>query len=71
MTLQVRTTTDPAGLVTAVQNDLEALDRNLPVSDIRTMAKHMEFSLTGYNLAAELLSAAGLQALMLAAVGKR
>lgn len=69
MILHVRTGSDPVALLKTLQNEIRALDPNLPVFGTRTMSEHMQFSLAGYALAALLLTRTGLLAMLLASVG--
>ena len=67
--LLVRTATDPAGVVAAVQRELRGLDPNLPLFDVRTIAEHRQLSMFIPNLASTLLGLFGVLALLLAVVG--
>ncbi|QQS48644.1 MAG: ABC transporter permease [Acidobacteriota bacterium] len=69
LTLVLRTSSDPAGMIGAVRGVFRQLDANLPVYDIMTMQEHMGFSLFPARVAATLLAAFGLLALTLAAIG--
>jgi predicted permease len=69
MTLLVRTAHDPTGLVAAVQRELRALDPNLPIFRIGTLAAQLSNSLMPQRLAAALVTAFGAIALLLAAIG--
>lgn len=69
MTLVVRTTNDPRSSIDAVRGRVQALDPNLPVSDIKTLAEQIDFSLFSARIGASLLGAFGLLALALAAIG--
>ena len=67
--LLVRTAGDPAGILAAVQRELRALDANLPLFDVRTIAEHREVSVFIPKMAGTLLGLFGLLALLLAIVG--
>jgi putative ABC transport system permease protein len=67
--LLVRTSRDPALLLTDIQNAIRSLDRNVPVTDVRTMRQALANALQGPRLGAALLGIFGIMALVLAAVG--
>jgi putative ABC transport system permease protein len=69
MTLHVRTTGEPGTMLAAVRQQVQALDANLPVYDIRTLEEQKNSSLYTSRMAATLLTVFGLLALGLAAVG--
>ncbi len=69
LTLHVRTAGNSSALLSTLESEVQSLDRSLPLFDVRTLTEHMQFALAGYELAVDLLGAAGLQALLLAAVG--
>ena len=69
MTLMVRTTGDPRGLVTAIRSEVGAIDRRIPLFAIKTMTEHMSWPLWAPNMAATLSLAFALVALLLSAVG--
>ena len=69
MTLMVRTSADPRSLVGAIRNQVEALDRRIPLFAIKTMTEHMSWPLWAPNMAATLSLAFALVALLLSAVG--
>lgn len=68
-TLFVRTGGDPASLLSPVREAVRALDRDLPVFDIRTLRDHVSASLLPQQVAATLLGCFGALALLLAALG--
>ncbi len=68
-TLIVRTTVQPEALIGAINSEFRALDPNLPVTNIKTMKEHMSLSLFPARAVAALLTAFGLLALALAAIG--
>jgi predicted permease len=69
MTLLVRTSGDPASYATAVRREVQAIERNLPLTNARTMPELLSASLFPARMGAVLLGGFGLLALLLAAVG--
>lgn len=69
MTLVVRTAGEPAGLAEAVRTTVRALDGDLPVSEVKTLAEQVSFSLFPAGVGAMLLGVFGLLALALAVTG--
>jgi putative ABC transport system permease protein len=69
MSVVVRTTAAPLSLVNAVQNEVWSLDRNLPVSSIKTMDQHLGEAIAQPRFSALLLGLFAALALLLAAVG--
>ena len=69
MTLVVRATGDPLGLVGAVRAQVYGVDRNQPVSRVRTMEELVAESVGPRRLSMSLLSGFASLALFLAAVG--
>ncbi|HET7893791.1 MAG TPA: ABC transporter permease [Candidatus Sulfotelmatobacter sp.] len=69
MTLVVRSTSDPTGLVSAVSNAVHTVDREMPLRDILTMDDMVANSLTQQRFNMLLLGAFAGLALVLAAVG--
>jgi predicted permease len=69
MTLVVRTAGEPGALAGAVREQVRALDRNLPVANVRTLEEQFDFSLLPSRAAAWTLGGFGLLALALAAIG--
>jgi predicted permease len=67
--LFVRTSGNPAPLVTEVRNAIRTLDASLPVYDARTMTEHMRGAVFAQKMAADLLGAMGILAVLLAAIG--
>jgi predicted permease len=68
--LHVRTrAADPLALLPAVRREVQALDRNVPLVDVKSMEQHMRISLFPARVAGAVLGAFGLLALVLAAVG--
>jgi predicted permease len=69
MVLLVRTAGDPAQFVAPVRGEVQALERNLPLTSARTMPELLAMSLFPARAGAILLGAFGLLALLLATVG--
>ena len=69
MTLHVRTSLPPESLAAAVRGEIQSLEKNLPISGIRTMADQMSSSLFPAKMGAILLAIFGSLALLLATVG--
>ena len=69
MILMVHTTGDPRTLVSAVRNEVQAIDRRIPLFAIKTMDEHLTWALWAPNMAATLALAFGVVALLLSAVG--
>jgi putative ABC transport system permease protein len=69
MTMVIRTTTDPVALAAPVRNQVLAVDRSLPVYEVRTMEQRLASSITPRRFNLLLLGAFALLALVLAAVG--
>jgi predicted permease len=67
--LLVRTSARPETVIGAIRGEFRKLDPNLPVTDVKTLTEHMSLSLFPARAFASLLSAFGLLALALAAVG--
>jgi len=67
--LHVRTAAEPAPLLAGVSRTVQALDKDLPIFDAKTMDEHMGISLLPARLAATVLGVFGLVALLLAAMG--
>jgi len=69
MTLTVRTAGDPLGSAQAIEAQIHALDKDQPVSDVRTMEHWVARSLAQTRFSSLLLLAFAGLALLLAAVG--
>ncbi len=69
MTLVVRAAGDPTSLVSAVRNEVRALDPALPVFDVQTLERHVSDSVAPQRFNAFLLGIFGGLALLLASVG--
>jgi putative ABC transport system permease protein len=69
MTLVMRTTGDPASLANAARREIQTMDAEQPVSDVRTMKAWVSESTARSRFGALLLGVFALVALLLAAVG--
>jgi putative ABC transport system permease protein len=69
MTLMVRTSGDPMSLVSALRNEVKAIDKDLPLSDVRTMEQLLAASTARSRFLAVLLAIFAALALTLACVG--
>ena len=69
MTLIVRTKSDPTAFIPTLRREIASRDQNLPVSNVRTMEKHLGISLLPARVAGTALGVFGLLGLLLAAVG--
>jgi predicted permease len=69
MRLHIRTTREPAGLLASIRREVQTLDPNLPVYNIRTLEEQKDRSLYTARLTATLLSIFGGLALLLASIG--
>jgi putative ABC transport system permease protein len=69
MSIVVRTTAAPLDLANTVRNEVWALDRNLPVSNVKTMEQRMGDAIAQPRFSALLLGLFAALALLLAAVG--
>ncbi len=67
--LLVRTSAKPETVIGAILAEFRRLDPNLPVTDVKTLTEHMSISFFPARAFAALLSAFGLLALTLAAIG--
>ncbi len=67
--LVVRAKGNPEGLIAPVRGQVQSLDPNLPLFDVKTFTEHMKFALFPAKVAATVLGVFGLVALMLAAIG--
>ena len=69
MTLAVRTASDPLALAPAVERVIQSIDKDQPVSDVRTMDQWMARSLAQTRFSSTLLVVFAAMALLLAAIG--
>ena len=68
-TFAVRTLVNPAGVVATVRREVQALDKNLPIYNIKTLTQQVDESLVQERTVSTLSSLFGLLALLLASVG--
>ncbi|MGA9769132.1 MAG: ABC transporter permease [Blastocatellia bacterium] len=69
MTLEVRTSNDPKGMISAIRSEIQGIDPSLSVLNIQTLSDRVDGSLQGERSQANLIGTAGLLALLLASVG--
>ena len=69
MSLVVRTARKPMDLTRAVRTELDALDKELPIENVRTMTQLVAVSVAQRRLSTQLLGAFAGAALLLAALG--
>jgi predicted permease len=67
--LYVRTAGDPSNVLGTVRNEVQALDRNLPITNVSTMSDVIAQGLWAPRMGAALLAVFGGLALLLAAIG--
>jgi len=68
-TFTIRTEAEPLSLAGAVQHEIESLDKNLPVANVRTMDQIVSTSLDQRRLTMTLFSGFAAIAMLLAAIG--
>jgi len=69
MTMVVRTTNDPHSLITAVQNEVHAMDKELPVFSVKTMEEYISAAVAAPRFNTTLLAIFAAVALVLTIVG--
>ena len=69
MTLHLRASVRPEQLIAAVQREIGALDKKLPVYNVRTLEQYRDEALNEKRMQSQLISAFGLLALLLASIG--
>jgi predicted permease len=69
MDLVLRVIGNTKQIAVLMRNAVQALDKDLPLTEIKTMKAHFNLALSQERMAASLLSSLGLLALMLAALG--
>jgi ABC-type antimicrobial peptide transport system permease subunit len=69
MTLVIRGSVDPRSLVSAIRNEVQALDPRVPIFAVKTMDDHKTYALWAPNMAASFSLAFGVVAILLSAVG--
>jgi ABC-type antimicrobial peptide transport system permease subunit len=65
----VRTAGDPLTMAATVRAEIQRLDQNLPVFDVKTLGEHIGEAVAQEKMIATLLAIFGLLALLLASVG--
>jgi predicted permease len=68
-TLIVRTNSDAEAMIGAIRTEVQKLDANLPLYDVRTFTEHIGMSMFPARIAATLLTSFGVLALILSAIG--
>jgi len=69
MALVLRTNVDPRGVAASLRNEVQKIDRSVPVSSVKTMTEHLTYALWAPNMAASFSLAFGVLAMLLSAVG--
>jgi predicted permease len=69
MLMVVRGNVDPRSLVGAVRTEVQAIDRRVPLSGVKTMDQHKTYALWAPNMAASFSVAFAVVAILLSAVG--
>ena len=69
MTFEVRTALQPAALARMTRGVIDAIDRELPIFDLRTQVEQIDATLSQQRMFAVLTSAFGLLAVVLASIG--
>jgi predicted permease len=69
MTLHVRVGVDPSSMVASIRGEVQSLEKNIPVTNVRPMTEWLASSLYAAQMGAILLGVFGSLALLLAAVG--
>ena len=67
--LVVRSKGNPEALFGSVRGQIQSLDPNLPIFDVKTLTEHMKLALFPAKVAASVLGVFGFVALLLAAIG--
>jgi predicted permease len=69
MAMVVRANVDPRSLVGAIRSEVQAIDRRVPLSGVKTMDEHKTYALWAPNMAASFSVAFAVVAILLSAVG--
>jgi len=69
MTLHLRTIGKPEQLIATVQREISALDKKLPIYNVKTLEQYLNEALSVKRIQSQILSAFGLLALALASIG--
>jgi predicted permease len=67
--LHVRTRVPPAQVIAVLRREVQTLDKDLPVYNVKVLDEHVTATLTPQRLLAHLISGFGMLALLLAAIG--
>ncbi len=69
MTLVIRATADPGTILPAMRSEVQRLNKNVPIYNVKTLTEHLGVALARERMVATLVGLFGLLALLLAAVG--
>jgi macrolide transport system ATP-binding/permease protein len=69
MAMVVRASVDPRSLVGTIRSQVQAIDRRVPLSGVKTMDEHKTYALWAPNMAASFSVAFAVLAILLSAVG--
>ncbi len=69
MVIELHTASDPAAILPQVRSVIASIDRDLPLTDVRTMDQQVASTLANERIFAQLTGAFGIIALILAAIG--
>ncbi len=69
MVFEIRTAAEPDSVLSQARAAVVSLDRNLPLIDVRTMKQQVESTMSNERIFAQLTSAFGVLALVLACIG--
>lgn len=69
MTVAIKSSTDPATIISAVRNEVRAMDQDQPISDVKMMEQYVSDSLSRRRLNMTLLGIFAALALLLASIG--
>lgn len=69
MTMHIRTTTNPAGVLASVRREVASLDKDLPLLNVMPLTEQIGVSLLPLRLAATIGGTLGLVGVLLAAIG--
>src|SRR5205814_10689866 len=69
MSLVVRTQRDPLEIARAVRTELDTIDKDQPIEDVRTMSQLVSASVAPRRLSVQLLGGFACVAMLLAAIG--
>ena len=69
MTMHIRTTTDPAGVLAGVRREVTSLDKDLPLLNVMPLTEQIGVSLLPLRVAATIGGTLGIVGVLLAAIG--